>query len=117
MFKNTSSSNEGFELVDHLTIKLEVTSQSTVKDIKQEAVDKLSKIGSRQINPDNLVMLQTKYGETVNVFEDDTLIGDVGRAACLIETKMGEIEDSKLERCTELNFSACQTGKRGKIEK
>ena len=42
----------------------EVESGTTVADLKRSILERVSKIGERQIDPDNLVLSTSRFGDT-----------------------------------------------------
>ena len=109
-----------FMPTEHPYFKFEIDSSTRVIDIKKQIIERVSKIGERQIVAQNLKLGLVKWGELTEVFEDNHLVEQIDQSGAslqtvLIETQTDEKPLGKDQVLTEFNFSSVQLGKKGSI--
>jgi hypothetical protein len=61
---------QGSKMTEHLVFTFDVEASTTVWDLKQQVVERVGKIGEREIFAENLKLGQVKWGEMTGEFED-----------------------------------------------
>ena len=103
-------------ITEHFEFSFSSSPTTTVLDIKQQIIQKASKIGESPISPENLELCMCKYGEVYEQFEDTTCVDTIdagGGRLFMIETHKGKSASD--EKVLELNYSKCSISKRGLV--
>ena len=104
-------SNTGYVLAHHPEFKFPITSDTTVGEIKKKIVEKTSKIGKDPINPKNLELLMSKYGEIYETFSDNDIAENIETDGMLLMLETCKQQPKDGEVSIELNYSKCAVGR------
>ena len=80
---NDSESDEDFKQesgkvqTEAIIFNIEINKKTTVLDIKRKILEKFSRIGERQILPENLLLTQSRYCEVQASYDDNYLVDDI----------------------------------------
>ena len=97
------------------TFNINPKDKTTVGDIKERVLKEINQIGERQIEPENLLLTLSKWGEVTEEFVDEDSIDTIDQSGtvktCFIETHVEPLGED--DKATELNFSKLSLNKKG----